>query len=77
MGAPAHLGRGRPFFANSLDAPSVDELVYLLRLIRDLRITFAAMNDFDAELMGEMVKLLCLGVVSNFFRVRAAEFLVC
>jgi hypothetical protein len=26
MSAPAHLGRSRPFFAEALDAPGIDEI---------------------------------------------------
>ena len=76
MGAPAHLGRGRPLFAEALDAPGVDELVYLFGLIGDLRVALAAMNDLDAELVGQMVELLGLRVVSDFLRLSATELLV-
>ena len=55
--APAHLGRRRALFAEALDAPGVDELVHLLGLIGDLRVALAAMNDLDAELVGQMVEL--------------------
>ena len=74
--APAHFGGGRAFFAEAFDAPGVDELVHLLRLVRDLRVALAAMNHLHAELPGEMVEALRLGVVSDRLRLRLAEFLV-
>ena len=76
MGAPAHLSRGRPLFAEALDAPGVDELVHLFGLIGDLRVALAAMNDLDAELVGQVVELLRLGVVRDLLRLSAAELLV-
>ena len=48
MGAPAHLGRGGSFLAESFDAPGIDELVDLLGPIGDLRIALAAMDHLDA-----------------------------
>ena len=68
VGAPAHFGRGRPLFPEALDAPGIDELVHLFGLIRDLRVALAAMNDLDAELVGQVVKVLRLGVVSDLLR---------
>ena len=47
--APAHLGRGRAFLAEALDAPGVDELVDLLRLVGDLRVALAAVDDLHAR----------------------------
>src|SRR5262245_26919560 len=76
MGTPAHLCRGRALFAETLDAPGVDELVHLFGLIRDLRVALAAMNDLDTELMGQVVKFLRRGVVRDFLRLSAAELLV-
>src|SRR5215510_14678721 len=76
MRAPAHLRRGGPLFAEALDAPGVDELVYLLGLIRDLRVALAAMNDLDAKLVGQVVELLRLGMVRELLRLSATEFLV-
>ena len=76
MRAPAHLGRGRPFLAEALDAPGVDELVHLLGPIGDLRVALAAMNDLDAELVGQVIELLRRGMVRNPLGLRAAEFLV-
>ena len=76
MGAPTHLSRGCPLFAKALDAPGVDELVHLFGLIRDLRVALAAMNDLDAELVGQVVESLRPGVMSDFLRLSAAELLV-
>ncbi len=76
MGAPAHLGRGRPLFPEALHAPGIDELVHLFGLVRDLRVALAAMNDLDAELLSQMVKVPRLGVVSDLLRLSPAEFLV-
>jgi hypothetical protein len=75
MGAPAHLGRGRSFFAEALNAPGIDELVHLFGLVGDLRVALAAMNDLDAELLGQVVKVPRLGVVRDSLRLRPAEFL--
>ena len=58
--APAHLGRGRAFFAEALDAPGVDELVHLLGLVGDLRVALAAMNHLDAELMARWLNSCAL-----------------
>ena len=55
--APAHLGRRRPFLAEALDAPGVEELVDLLGPIGDLRVALAAMDDLDAKLAGQVVEL--------------------
>src|SRR5215510_14119615 len=76
MGAPSHLGRGCPLLAKSFHAPGIDELVYLLGFIGNLRIALAAVNDFDAELVRQMIELLRLGVVGDFFCLRAAELAV-
>src|SRR4029450_12040160 len=76
MGALAHLSRGCPLFAEALDTPGVDELVHLFGLNRDLRVTLAAMNDLDAELVGQVIELLRLGVVRDLLRLSAAELLV-
>src|SRR5215510_12882680 len=76
MGAPAHLSRGCPLFAEALDAPGVDELIHLFGLISDLRVALAAMNDLDTELVGQVVEFLRLGMVSNLLRLSAAELLV-
>src|SRR5262245_9804542 len=76
MGAPAHLSRGCPLFAEALDAPGVDELVHLFGLRRDLRVALAAMNDLDAELVGQVVELLRLGMVRLLLCLSAAELLV-
>ena len=76
MGAPAHLGGGCPLFAEALHAPGIDELVHLFGLIRDLRVALAAVNDLDAELLGQVVKVLRLGVVGDRLRLRLAEFFV-
>ena len=76
MRAPAHFGRRRAFFAEALDAPGVDELVDLLGLIGDLRVALAAVNDLHAELLGQVVELLRLGVMRDLLRLRAGELLV-
>src|SRR5215813_15073897 len=76
MGAPAHLSRGCPLFAEALDAPGIDEFVHLFGLIRDLRVALAAMNDLDAELVSQVVEFLRLGVVCDLLRLSAAELLV-
>jgi hypothetical protein len=68
--------RGCPLFAEALDAPGVDELVHPFGLISDLRVSLAAMNDLDAELVGQVVELLRLGVVRDLLRLRATELLV-
>ena len=57
MRAPAHLGRRRAFFAEALDAPGVDELVDLLRLVGDLRVALGAMDDLHAEFLRQLVEL--------------------
>ena len=75
MSAPTHLGRSRSLFAEAFHAPRIDELVHLLGLVRDLRVALAAMNDLDAELLGQVVEVLRLGVVSDLLRLRPAEFL--
>ena len=74
MRAPPHLGRRRPFLAEALDAPGVDELVHLFRPIRDLRVTLAAVNHLDAELVGQVIELLGRGMVRNLFSSGAVEF---
>ena len=76
MGAPAHLGRGRPLLPEALHAPGIDELVHLFGLIGDLRVALAAVNDLDAELLGQVVKVPRLGVVSDPLRLSPAEFLL-
>src|SRR5262245_19707963 len=77
MGAPAHLSRGRSLFAEALDAPGIDELVYLFGLIGDLGVALATMNDLNAQLVGEVIQLPRLGVMSNVLSLSAAELLVC
>ncbi len=76
MRAPAHLRGGGPLLPEALDAPGIDELVHLFGLIRDLRVALAAVNHLDAELLGQVVKVLRLGVVGDRLRLRLAEFLV-
>ena len=56
VGAPAHLGGGRPLLAEALNAPGIDELVDLLRTVGDLRVAFAAVDHLHAELVGEVVE---------------------
>ena len=75
-GCPSPSRPGRPLFAEALDAPGVDELVHLFGLIGDLRVALAEMNDLDAELVGQVVELLRLGVVRDLLRLSAAELLV-
>ena len=74
MGAPTHLGRGRPLLPEALNAPGIDELVHLFGLVCDLRVTLAAMNDLDAELMRQVVKVPRPGVVSDLLPLSPAEF---
>ena len=71
--APAHLGRRRALLAEALDAPGVDELVDLLGPVGDLRVALAAVNDLDAELMGQVVELAGRGVVRDPLGLRAGE----
>ena len=57
VGAPSHFRGGRALLAEALDAPGVDEFVHLLRLVGDLRVALAAVDDLDAELPREVVEL--------------------
>ena len=54
--APAHFGRGGPFFAKAFDAPGVDEFVDLLGLVGDLRVALGAMNHLHAQLHGQAIE---------------------
>ena len=54
--APAEFGRRRAFLAEAFDAPRVDELVHLLRLIADLRVALAAVDDLHTQLHGQLVE---------------------
>src|SRR6185503_19968369 len=74
MCAPPHLGRGRPLFPKALNAPGINEFVHLFRLVRDLRVAFAAMDDLDTELVGQVIKILSFGVMSNLLPLGAAKF---
>ena len=56
VGAPAHFGRGDALLVQALDAPGVDELVDLLGPVGDLRVALAAMDDLDAQLLGQPVE---------------------
>ena len=55
--APAHLGGGGAFLAEAFDRPRVHELVDLLRLVGDLRVTLGAVDDLHAQRLGENVEL--------------------
>ena len=72
--APAHLGRRRALLAKALDAPGIDELVDLFGPVGDLRVALAAVNDLDAQLMGQVVELLGLGVVRDPLGLCGDEF---
>ena len=64
--APAHFGGGGAFLAEALDAPGVDELVHLLRLIGDLGVALAAMNHLHPELHGQEVEFLLGNKLPDF-----------
>src|SRR4030095_13381143 len=69
--------RGRPQSKIHHRGPHpLERGVHLFGLIRDLRVALAAMNDLDAELVGQVVEFLRLGVVRNLLRLSAAELLV-
>src|SRR3981189_1964901 len=54
MRAPAEL-RGLCAFADeAVDRPGIDELVRLLRHIRDLSVAFGDVHDLDAEGLGQL-----------------------
>src|SRR5262249_16175880 len=73
IGAPTHLGCCSPLLAKSFHAPGIDELADLFGLIGDLCVALAAVNDFDAEVVRQMIELLSLGMVGDFFCLSAAE----
>ena len=66
--APPHLGGGRALLAEALDAPGVDELVHPLRLVGDLRVALAAMDDLDAQPAREVVELLLRDELADLLR---------
>src|SRR5580692_2146091 len=53
MRAPAEFGGLGAFADEAVDRPSIDELVRLLRHIRDLSVAFGDMHDLDAEGLGQ------------------------
>src|ERR1039457_5737442 len=48
--APTEFGGLRAFADEAVDRPGIDEVVVLLRDIRDLAVAFGDMHDLDAEL---------------------------
>src|SRR5207249_11575633 len=63
--------------AKAFDAPRVDELVQLLGPVRDLRIALAAMNDSDAELVGQVIELPGRRVMRDLLSLSPAELAIC
>src|SRR5262249_5723718 len=76
VSAPAEFRRGRPLFAESFDAPSIDELIDLFGLVRDLGVPFAAMDDFNPQCLCQVIERLVLGMLRDALCLRASEFLV-
>ena len=70
--APAHFRRRRPFLAEALDAPGVDELVDLLGPIGNLRVALAAVDHLDAELWARWLNSWAAHV-RDLFGLGAAE----
>ena len=75
MGSPAEFRSRGSFLAESLDAPGVDEFVHFLGLVGDLSVSLAAMDDLNAQFMGEVIEALVARMRGDALGRLAREFL--